>query len=417
MIKSLLSILTIFSIISCSSLKNNGKNNNSISANDSLTSELNQILEQGYFNGFGVAIVNENGPLYEKGFGFSDVSSRKIYTEETIQNIGSVSKTFVGVALMKAQELGKLKLDDPINNFLPFNVINPNFPESQITIRQLANHTSTIIDNEFYLTKNYFLKPNQDLTGFNLIFDETQVFNPFDSVVSMKTFLENILTTKGKWYQKDGFSNRKPGEIYEYSNTGTTLAAYIIELATGLPFDEFTEKYILKPLKMDASGWKFSDVDFSKYSRLYENPKTVLPFYGMVSYPDGNFITSAKDLSKYLTELIKGYNGNGTILSRESYLELFRPQLASNNFLERNERNPYSESYNVGIFMGFGFTGYVGHTGGDPGVMSLMFFDTKTNIGRLMIFNTNFSDKAGNDAFYGIWNVLEKYQPRLKNTN
>ena len=135
----------------------------------------------------------------------------------------------------------------------------------------------------------------------------------------------------------------------------------------------------------------------------------------MVSYPDGNFITSINDLSLHLTELIKGYNGNGTILSKESFKEYFKPQLEAKNFLDRNDKNPFSESFNVGIFIGFGYTGYIGHTGGDPGVGSMMFFDPKNNTGRILIINTSFSDKIGNDTFYGIWDKLEKYQTKLLN--
>lgn len=382
---------------------------------DSLTHELTQIQKRGFFNGFGVAIVNEKGTLYQSGFGFSDVQTGKKYTEHTIQNIASVSKTFVGVALMKAQEMEKLHLEDPINNYLPFRVFNPKFPDIPITIRQLANHTSSIADNDFYLSKNYFLKPGQDLKNAKLSFDDAQVFNSAKNTVNLQAFIENMLTPDGKWFQKSSFTNHKPGEIYEYSNVGTTLAAYIIEKATGIPFNIFTKQYILKPLKMTASGWAFEEVDFSNYSKLYENPNTVLPFYQTISYPDGNFISSVADLGKYLTELIKGYNGNGIILSKTSYTELFRPQLSAKNFTDREENNPYSESYNVGIFMGFGFSGFVGHTGGDPGVMSMLFFDPKTNLGRIMVLNTNFSDKPGNDAFYKIWDVLEKYQKRLKN--
>jgi CubicO group peptidase (beta-lactamase class C family) len=382
---------------------------------DSLTTEINDISKNGIFNGFAVSIVNDKGTLYQKGFGFSDIKTQKQYTDSTIQNIGSISKTFVGLALLKAQELGKLKLDDPINKYLPFKVFNPNFPNIDITIRHLATHTSTIVDNEFYLTKNYFLKENQDLIGMNLVFDETQVFNPKDSVVSMEIFLSNLLTEKGKWNNKETFSKDKSGEIYEYSNIGTTLAAFVIEKATGETFDKFTAKHIMKPLKMNASGWHFEDINFNNYSKLYENPKTVLPFYSMVSYPDGNFITSINDLSLYLTELIKGYNGNGTILSKESFKEYFRPQLEGKNFIDRNDKNPFSESYNVGIFMGFGYTGYIGHTGGDPGVGSIMFFDPKNNIGRILIINTSFFDKIGNDTFYGIWDKLEKYQTKLTN--
>lgn len=381
---------------------------------DMLTNEITAINESGVFNGFAVSIVNEKGTLYKKGYGYADVQNQKPYTDSTIQNIASISKTFVGLALMKAQELGKLKLDDPINEYLPFEVVNPNFPKNKITIRHLATHTSGIIDNEFYLSKNYFLKENQDLKGLKLVFDE-QVFNPKDSVISLELFLGNLLTKKGRWKTEETFSKNRPGEIYEYSNIGTTLAAFIIERATGEPFDKFTSKYILEPLKMNASGWHFEDVNFAEYSKLYENPKTVLPFYGMVSYPDGNFITSINDLSLYLSELIKGYNGNGTILTKESYREYFKPQLQAKNFIDRNDKNPYSESYNVGIFMGFGYTGYIGHTGGDPGVASIMFFNPKNNIGRILIINTSFSDKKGNDTFYEIWDKLEKYQTQLTN--
>lgn len=380
-----------------------------------LTTEIKEISKNGIFNGFAVSIVNDKGTLYQKGFGLSDIKNPKKYTDSTIQNIGSISKTFVGLALLKAQELGKLKLDDPINKYLPFKVFNPNFPDLNITIRHLATHSSTIVDNEFYLTKNYFLKENQNLKGMNLIFDEIQVFNPKDSVVSMEMFLSNLLTEKGKWNNKETFSKYKPGEIYEYTNIGTTLAAFVLEKATGESFDKFTAKYIMKPLNMNDSGWHFEDINFASYSKLYENPKTVLPFYSMVSYPDGNFITSINDLSLYLTELIKGYNGNGTILNKESFKEYFRPQLEAKNFLDRNKNNPFSESFNVGIFIGFGYTGYIGHTGGDPGVGSMMFFDPKNNIGRILIINTSFSNKIGNDTFYGIWDKLEKYQTKLKN--
>ncbi len=414
----LLLLLTSTMITSCATTNvtqtSNDEKKGNTSVSDSLTEEINQIYQKGIFNGFGVSIVNENGTLYQKGFGFSDVSTKKAYTENTIQNIASVSKTFVGIALLKAQELGKLQLDDPIEKYLPFKVINPNFPDAKITIRQLANHTSSIVDNEYYLTKNYILRPGQDLNGMKLSFDETQVFMPSDSSVSLEAFLDNVLSEKGKWFQTSGFLTNKPGEIYEYSNVGTALAGYIIERATGVSFSDFTKQYILDPLKMTNSGWKYEDIKLESLSRLYENPGTVIPYYESITYPDGGLMASINDMSKFLAELIKGYNEKGTILSKESYKEYFRAQLSASNFMERSERNPYNESYNIGIFIGFGHTGYIGHTGGDPGVLSILFFDPKNNIGRIMLFNTSFSDQAGNNAFYGIWNLLEKYQDKVK---
>ena len=397
-------LLTGFLLVSCATSKHR--------AEAELTKEIDRIYNQGVFRGFSVAVVNEKGILYEKGFGFADEGMERHYTQNTIQNIASVSKTLVGIALLKAQELGKLHLDDPVSEYLPFTVVNPSFPGTPITIRQLATHTSSIRDNEFYLSRNYYLKPHQQLKGTKLQFDDEQVFNPADSIISMRSFLEYTVSENGKW-NTGSFSEYSPGTLYEYSNVGTALAALVLEEATGMPFNDFTKKHILTPLKMKASGWKFSEVPFSQFSSLYEDADTPLPFYEMITYPDGGFISCTEDLGRFLFELIKGYNGRGTLLSKESYKEYFTPQLSSSAFLDRNVHNPFSESFNVGIFVGFGYTGYIGHTGGDPGVLSMMFFNPATGIGRIMIFNTNFHDKKGNDAFYGIWNLLEKYEDRL----
>ncbi|GAA3952045.1 serine hydrolase domain-containing protein [Hymenobacter algoricola] len=371
------------------------------------------MRSQGHFNGFGVALVNRQSVLYQQGFGFADAQAQKVYGIHTVQSIASVSKTLVGLALLKAQELGLLTLDDPINKYLPFPVVNPAFPDVPITLRHLATHTSSIRDNDFYLSKNYSLKPDQNLTGLPLAFEDEQTLIPADSAVTLPVFLKNVLTPAGKWYQSKGFLARRPGELYEYSNVGAALAAYVVERVSKQPFPDFTARYLTRPLRMRDSGWHFADVAFSRYARPYKSPAVPLPYYSLTTYPDGGFLSSVADMSQYLRELIRGYQGQGTVLRPASYRELFRPQLAAGNFEERNERNPYSESYNVGVFMGFGYTGFIGHTGGDPGVVALLFFDPKSGIGRLLLLNTNLSTKAGEVAMYKIWNTLEKYQHRV----
>jgi CubicO group peptidase (beta-lactamase class C family) len=381
-------------------------------AQDSLTAELEAILRQGYCNGFGVAIVSPQGVRYQHGFGLADVQARKAYDIHTVQPIASVSKTVVGLALLKAQGLGLLHLDDPVNKYLPFPVVNPAFPDVPITLRHLATHTSGIRDNDFYLSKNYSLRPGQDVQG-PLAFEDMQTFIPADSAVSLAVFLQNVLTPTGKWYQPKGFSNRRPGALYDYSNVGTSLAAYVVERASKQPFPSFTARYLTRPLHMRDSGWRFADVAFARHARLYASPAVPLPYYEQATYPDGGFRSSIADLSTYLRELIRGYQGQGTVLQPASYRDLFRPELTAGNFEDRNERNPYSESYNVGILMGFGYTGFIGHTGGDPGVVALLFFDPKSGIGRVMLLNTSYSTAAGEKAMYKIWRTLEKYQHRV----
>ncbi|MDJ0646904.1 MAG: serine hydrolase domain-containing protein, partial [Flavobacteriaceae bacterium] len=341
---------------------------------DSLTAELNEIHKKGQINGFSVAIVNADTVLYEQGVGFSDSQKKLKYTEKTIQNIASISKTLIGISLLKAQEMGKLNLDDPVNNYLPFQVRNPNFPSEPITIRHLATHTSSIIDTDIYDHESYILEEKIDSAAMKFV-ELPKNFKVPDKKTSMTDFLQKVLSEDGKWYTKNGFLKKKPGEFYEYTNIGATLAAVILEQTTGVSYNKFTAKHILGPLSMDGSGWFFDEIDTASHSKLYNNPTTRIPLYSLITYPDGGLRTSSHDLGKYLIELIQGYSGHGKLLTKESYQELFRPQLDSSNFSERNAENPYNDEFDSGIFMGFSAKGYIGHSGGDPGVSSFMFFD------------------------------------------
>jgi hypothetical protein len=104
---------------------------------------------------------------------------------------------------------------------------------------------------------------------------------------------------------------------------------------------------------MNSTGWSLADVDITKHSRLYRNDNSVLPFYTAITYPDGMLISSSSDMAKYLVELIKGYSGEGVLLEKESYQELFTEQLKETNFDERNASNPYNGDYSPAIFIGF----------------------------------------------------------------
>ncbi|WP_077407180.1 serine hydrolase domain-containing protein [Cellulophaga omnivescoria] len=415
--KKIIVLIVVLSIcISCSQKKsktNNELQNPTQTAKDSLTAALDSIYKQGLTNGFGVAIVNDKGTLYKNGFGWADKANKIAYTENTVQHIASISKTLIGVALMKAHELGKLNLDDPIDKYIAFDVLNPNYPNKKITIQHLATHTSSIVDTKHYMQNAWILTPNQDLSKVYKNYPY-QRLNPSTSAMQMEAFLKEVLTTKGKYYDKEnGFLKHKPGEKFEYSNIGATLTALIIEKSTGIPFNEFTKKYILKPLKMNSAGWSLDEVDATKHSRLYYDLDIPLPFYTAITYPDGMLIASCDDMAKYLTELIKGYTGNGTLLNKKNYETLFTQYLSEDNFDKRNAKNPYNDEYNTGIFMGFSAKGYIGHTGGDAGVVSFMFFDKETKTGRYLIRNTNSDDDNGPVQFYNIWKKLGEYSPKL----
>ncbi len=377
-----------------------------------LTEKLTQISKTASFNGFGVALVNDEEVLYQNGFGVTNSNTNAKYTENTVQNVASVSKTVLGLAILKAQELGKLTLDDPVNTFLSFNVSNPEYPDVPITIRHLVTHTSSIVDTEDYLSRNVVLKDTVNLArNLNIDISPTR-FNPPSAKTSLEDFLKHLLATDGDWYAREGFSNSKPGSLYAYSNVGTSLAALVLEKATGMTYDAFTTQYILRPLEMHSSGWSFKAIDFSSYSPTYQNKTTPYPYYSLIGYPDGGLLTTGSDMSKYVLELLKGYFGKGTILSRQSYKEYFTPQLAAENFIDRST-SEYSDEYNMGITMGFGSTGNFGHTGGDPGMFSVIWFFKDRRMGRYFIVNTDWDTKFSGKDQKAIYDLLDEYYIKL----
>ena len=408
--KILLAFIILISLIACESKKSNSSEKNvaesEIKSNDLATRSFNQEMDSlynlGMFNGYSVAIVDTTGIIYNKGFGYADVANKKKYSEHTIINIASISKVFIGVALLKAQEINLLNLNDPINKYLPFKVINPNFPNEIITIRQLATHTSSIVDTDIYMETDYINIDNKPLAEnlkekYGLYYK-----NPSKDWIPLSQYLQRLLDKKGAFYDVSTFANRKPGEVYEYSNIGAALCALIIECAAKKPFNEFTKEYIFNPLKMTSTGWFLEEVDGTKYSKLYYNNQE-LPYYTILSYPDGGLITSTIDLSKFLFELINGYDGKGVILKPNSYKELFKSQLEEKAFQDK-------KNYNVGIFTEKELPyNVIGHTGGDPGTNTMMYFNTETKRGKIMILNTDSDKKGDNDVYWGIWNTLDKY--------
>jgi CubicO group peptidase (beta-lactamase class C family) len=285
---------------------------------DSITLTLNELSINNSLVGFAVAIVNKDSIVYAKGFGYSNKDSETPYTINTIQPIASISKTLLAVALMKAQEMGKLNLNDNINDYLPFKIYNPNFPNEKITIQQLVNHTSSIIDGDQY-DRAYVFK-NKILPFYNDLPDEIKqevkeavdLFNR-NEWMPLSDFIENQYSQNGIWYSKENFSTNLPGSTYKYSNMGANIAAYIIDLASGENYIEFVQKHILDPLQMSESGWPSKNYQPSNVSTLYWNGYPT-PVYEQITYGDAGFMTSITDFSKFLITMIQGYNGEDTIL-------------------------------------------------------------------------------------------------------
>ncbi|QES90421.1 serine hydrolase domain-containing protein [Rhizosphaericola mali] len=348
---------------------------------DSLNYKLTQAFINTKIPGFTVVITNRKGIVYEKSWGFADNYKRISYTTETVENIGSVSKTFIAVALMKAIELGYFTLETNINDILPFKVINPNFPNIPITIKQLSTHTSSIIDNDSVYHKSYkfTITDSTNQKAYSILRENGYTGGLRDT--SLETFLQNYLNIKGEIYNSRNFYKSKPGERYNYSNIASALAAYLIEIKAGISFANFTKKYILHPLKMYNSGWYLSDVNMKKHALPYLDLDSSLPFYSLTTYPDGGLITSAQELSKYEIEMINSLNGNSKILSDSSVKLMFSPAFYPNTSPE----NLNTSTRTKGIFWNLYTDGFIGHDGDDPGVSTNILFNKNCGI----IFMTN----------------------------
>jgi D-alanyl-D-alanine carboxypeptidase len=354
---------------------------------DSLTTKLQQAFMQESLPGMYVIMTDGNKVTYTHSFGYADVANQVPYSVSTIQNIGSVSKTFIAVALMKAIELKYFTLETDINEVLPFKVTNPNDPNGKITIRELTNHTSGIIDNsEIYRYCYHFYPKLRAYDSVSISTLNQMGFGDKLKDTTVAQFLYNYLAPQGQYYSKANFGEGTAGNTSSYSNIGSALVAYLIEIKSGLSYADFTRKYILKPLKMDHSGWHVSDIDLKKHAYLYLDLKNRFPLYDLVTYPDGGLKTSPEDLSKYLMAIARH---DKKLLTEASYQTMFTPQFSK----EHSPKNINLTSRNKGVFWNLYTNGTIGHDGDDPGVGTFLFFNQATGKGGLFLSNKYLASK------------------------
>lgn len=338
------------------------------------------VAQDNSFTGYATAKI-ENGKTTFNTFGYKDQNKTQSYDKTTIQPIGSVSKIIIGLALMKAQELGMLDLNEDINHYLDFKLINPNLKsKSPITLKDLATHTSGILDNEKFYFQSY---------AKTLVSSE-----------SLGDYLKSYLDKEGRRYSKKNFGKQKPGEEYNYSNIGAALAAYVVEQTTKMSFDQFTQNYIFQPLEMTDTHWFYRKEQMDSYSQLFDEKDQALDFYSLTTYPDGGLKTDIVDLSKLLKTLMDGYQGNSDFLKKESWAVFYTRYFSGKSVKGINTKEPDS-----GIFIVYSRSGSIGHTGSDPGVSTLLAFNPESNTGKIFMANEDITPK-NIEMFKEIWSDL-----------
>lgn len=354
-----------------------------VTAKAALTSALEEVIDETEVPGFTIAIVKNGELAIQSSFGYADITSNKPYTNQTTQTIGSISKTFIGAAIVKAIEEGYFTLDTDINELLPVELVNPKNPDATITLKHLVTHTSGLLDNEELYNLLYRILPgeNMETEGANLLVNLMGIQQR--EGISIEDLMGEYYLEGGDLYDVANFANTTPGQAWNYSNIATTLTAYIIENATGKPYDQYVTEKIFVPLGMTNTNFTTSE----QAATLYFDKNTPLPLYGNDSYPDGSVHTSNEDLTKYMQDMMKGVAGNSTTLfSKTGYELLFQPLLVTGV-------TPPEIGTNQSVFWVRNGAS-ISHTGGDPGLSTLMEFSEDGQTGILLLTNMDASTDA-----------------------
>lgn len=223
--------------------------------------------------GFSIGIFREGRFVYAKGFGMADVASKKTATPETRFAIGSMTKQFTAASVLLLAERGKLSLDDRLGKYLP------DFPNAQkITLRDLLHQTSGL--------HNY---PNTEEHRWPLF----GTIAPTKLLAIMKT-------------DKPDF---EPGTKWEYSNTNYAVLAYIVATASGMPYGDFLQRDIFKPLGMTSSGYGYSAQQRPGIATPYMSSVAVKPGERLsldLYYGAGGLVSTARDMLKWDAALLRG---------------------------------------------------------------------------------------------------------------
>jgi CubicO group peptidase (beta-lactamase class C family) len=250
--------------------------------------------------------------------------SKKLTSNSIIPH-GSLNPLMVAIATMKAIEQGHIGLNTAINDVLPFEVHHPGDRSKPITVQHLLSHTSGLQDETGSFFKNYLFTDDLNYNNEALNSEEKRMLRRanLNSRFSLQALLQKSLTLKGEFYSKNTFSKNLPGDAVEYSLTGLSLLALVIESSTGYFFDQYTNEFIFEPLGMQSAMWTIPPSSLESTSPHMSSNMDVIPDHNSILYPSAGFRASATDVEKLLDEVIKGLGGSEKVLSAESWKTIF----------------------------------------------------------------------------------------------
>lgn len=240
----------------CNSTTKKQKTNSGAVADSLAVAEnlIQQYMDEGQLAGFSALIIKDGEEVFRMNKGYADRENEIPLKENTIFRIFSMSKPVTAVALMTLYDEGKFDLDDKVSDYIPkyaeSKVYTPNesgfsleAQQNEMTIRHLLTHTS----------------------GISYGWNPTYV----DSLYRVN----NVSGWDGKLEDKmlllaDMPLNFQPGTQWMYG-LSIDVAGYLVEVLSGMPFDEYLQERVFGPLKMDDTGFYVPEEKHDRLCALY----------------------------------------------------------------------------------------------------------------------------------------------------
>ncbi len=257
--------------------------------------------------GLSIAIVSGNEIIYANGFGFRDIEYGLPATPRTIYGIGSVTKSFTALSIMQLVEKGVLSLEDPIEKFIPLE-IRP-FGE-EIRIWHLLTHSSGIPALAY---AEAFISS---------IVGDYATWVPIASHKDVLPFMSDA----------EDWVISKPGKEFYYLNEGYVILGHIIEKVSGIRYEDYVKRNILKPLKMERSFFSREelekDIDKATPYVIDREGKWIKSTYPFGITSDGGLLSNTLDLANYIVMYLnRGRFNSVELVSSKTLEEMEKPRI------------------------------------------------------------------------------------------
>lgn len=329
-----------------------------------VATQFSERVRQVGIVGASVLFVKDGAVAHRAVTGLQDRAAGRPIDDDTIFHWASVTKTFTGVAIMQLRDRGYFSLDDPAVKYVPelSAVHNPYGDVSQVTIRHLMTHSS----------------------GFRAgtwPWGGDQPWHPFEptrwaQLVAMMPYTQLQF---------------RPGTRYSYSNPGVIFLGRIIERFSGDDYETYITKNILMPLRMTRTFFDRAPPHLVAHrSHSYAGAaadgvrERPFDFDTGITAANGGLNAPLDDMARYLAFLI---DGNDTVLTRSSLLEMATPQIRASDG-EGGSGDDVQAGLSCFIER-HGGVELVGHSGDQNGFISHLYVHRPSRSGYVVSFNTN----------------------------